>query len=261
MDYWRCPETNILCPRPCGCYGISYRPTFGRLSSLSRFNHQHLLLLQLNLLRLGIGSDQCLYFLLIEVGEGRGCRPRSIVPASPLPLSSTSTLSWLGFTHEGTPAYQDSVGIVRLLNRSFAYTWMQVASSQLKRTDFMWVVGLQESPAHIRYIHCRGVPFPYTLPKPVIETTSFQLPYCEMGTEKGKFEVLHFINFFFINFFFFIFIRSFQEDFWRNKILTAHQSYLRSRDYQIDDVIKSEREKDATQKLMLLFAVSCSQIF
>jgi len=68
--------------------------------------------------------------MLLEVGAGSGCKPRRVVGGQPMPISAASTLTWLGFTAEGTPATADSAGVVRLMNRTFCATWTIVLQTK-----------------------------------------------------------------------------------------------------------------------------------
>jgi len=86
----------------------------------------------------GFGRNQCLGCMLLEVGASSGCKPRNIIGGMPFPISPGSTLVWLGFTAEGTPASVDSSGVVRLVNRKFCNTWNQVANlSKLVSDDLI----------------------------------------------------------------------------------------------------------------------------
>lgn len=70
--------------------------------------------------------------MLLDIGTGNGAnRPKKIIGGEPLPLSKKSLLQWIGFTAEGTPAMVDTNGIVRMMNRGLANTWIPV--SDLKK--------------------------------------------------------------------------------------------------------------------------------
>lgn len=106
-------------------------------------------------------------------------------------LSEKTTLSWLGFSEEGTPVSVDSAGVVRLLSRSFGTAWSPVCitkSNMKNKSDNYWIVGLDETSQQIRCIYCKGSTYPPTLPRPVLVLLPLQLPFCEMTTEKGQLE-------------------------------------------------------------------------
>ncbi|CAK8678263.1 unnamed protein product [Clavelina lepadiformis] len=186
----------------------------------------------------GFGSNQNLGFMLLEVGAGNGCRPRKVVGGQPLPISFGSTLTWLGFTAEGTPATVDSEGSIRLMNREFCYTWVEVASTKKmskSRHDNHWVVGLHENPQQIRCIMCKGSLYPATLPRPTLAVQPYKMPLCEMDNDRGKLE----------------------EEYWRTKLLSSHGNYLTSRGYEPDPEGKQKSQVEVQQLLMRLFALCC----
>lgn len=49
---------------------------------------------------------------------------------------------------------------------------------------------VQELP-FFRAIICKGAKYPPTLPRPNVNILPFQLPLCELTTEKGQMEVSH----------------------------------------------------------------------
>ncbi|XP_064622093.1 WD repeat and HMG-box DNA-binding protein 1-like [Lineus longissimus] len=134
----------------------------------------------------GLPGDQCLWVKWISVNGRRqgltdGC----------LPLSPKSTLSWIGFSLEGTPFLMDSSGIVRMLNRKFGPSWIPVASTKdhvKGKSDGVWIVGILEHPQQLRCIPCKGSSYPPVLPRPALTILPFQIPVCETSTEKGQFE-------------------------------------------------------------------------
>ena len=42
---------------------------------------------------------------------------------------------------------------------------------------------------YYRVIPCKGSRYPPTLPRPVVHILQFELPLCDLDTEKGKMEV------------------------------------------------------------------------
>lgn len=182
----------------------------------------------------GFDGDQCLGVQLLEMGK----RKRQVLHGNPLPLSKKSFLSWLGFSAEGSPCYVDSEGVVRLLNRSLGYTWTPVCNTREHckgKSDHCWVVGLHENPQQLRCIPCKGSRFPPTLPRPAMAILPFQLPYCQITTEKGQME----------------------EQYWRSHVFTNHLDYLDKNGYECDENVKTEAEKEQQELLMKMFALSC----
>ncbi|XP_078344352.1 WD repeat and HMG-box DNA-binding protein 1-like isoform X2 [Oculina patagonica] len=118
-------------------------------------------------------------------------RNKELITEERVLLSEKTTLSWLGFSEEGTPVTVDSAGVVRLLSQSFGTAWCPVCitkSNMKNKSDNYWVVGLDERSQLIRCIYCKGSTYPPTLPRPVLVLLPLQLPFCEMTTEKGQLE-------------------------------------------------------------------------
>ncbi|XP_041791961.1 WD repeat and HMG-box DNA-binding protein 1 [Chelmon rostratus] len=182
----------------------------------------------------GFDGDQALGVQLLQFGR----RKRQLINGEPLPLSHKSYLSWLGFTAEGTPCYVDSVGVVRMLNRSLGNTWTPVCNTREtcnSKSDHYWVVGVHENPQQLRCIPCKGSRYPPTLPRPAVAILPFKLPLCQTTTEKGQME----------------------EQFWRSVLFHNHYSFLSSSGYEIDEHGQSQSQKEQQELLMKMFALSC----
>ncbi|NXH13650.1 WDHD1 protein, partial [Bucco capensis] len=182
----------------------------------------------------GFDGDQCLGVQLLELGK----RKKQILHGDPLSLTRKSYLVWVGFSAEGTPCYVDSEGIVRMLNRGLGNTWIPVCNTREHckgKSDHYWVVGVHENPQQLRCIPCKGARFPPTLPRPAVAILSFQLPYCQVTTEKGQME----------------------EQYWRSLVFHNHVDYLSKNGYEIDESVKSQAVKEQQELLMKLFALSC----
>ncbi|XP_064600556.1 WD repeat and HMG-box DNA-binding protein 1-like [Liolophura sinensis] len=181
----------------------------------------------------GVPGDQCLGCILLHVGSRR----KSLLGGESVPLSPRSTLNWLGFSAEGTPGLVDSSGVVRLLNRSLGNTWIQVCNTNHHargKSDHYWIVGVHENPQQLRCIMCKGSKFPPTLPRPMVSVLPYQLPLCELSTEKSQYE----------------------ETLLRSRLLSNHLSVLETQGYEVDDSVKIEMLKPAQEALMKLFALS-----
>ncbi|XP_076442996.1 WD repeat and HMG-box DNA-binding protein 1-like [Babylonia areolata] len=154
-----------------------------------------------------------------------------------LPLSPQSTLSWAGFSAEGTPFTMDSEGIVRMMNVGLAATWTQVADTreQLKgKSDHYWIVGVNENPQQLRCIPCKGSRYPATLPRPAVTVLPFRLALCEADTEKSQYE----------------------EQYLRSKLFAQHLKRLSEEGVVMDDSSLTELLRPAQEALMKLFALS-----
>ncbi|KAG8434777.1 hypothetical protein GDO86_012937, partial [Hymenochirus boettgeri] len=138
----------------------------------------------------------------------------------------------------GSPCYMDSEGTVRILNRSFGNSWAPICNTRTHckgKSDHYWVVGVHENPQQLRCIPCKGSRFPPTLPRPAVAVLPFQLPYCQITTEKGQME----------------------EQYWRSLIFTNYFDYLSKHGYECDENVKTEAQKEQQELLMKMFALSC----
>ncbi|XP_006818558.1 WD repeat and HMG-box DNA-binding protein 1-like [Saccoglossus kowalevskii] len=181
----------------------------------------------------GIPGDQCLGLKLMHVTG----KKRLILSGDSLPISPKSTLTWLGFSAEGSPVSVDSSGVVRMLNRSLL-SWTPVANTKTQcksRSDNYWVIGVHENPLQLRCILCKGSRFPATLPRPTVSILQFQIPLCEMTTDKGKHE----------------------EEYWRSRYFSSHYKYNKSLGYETDEIAEKESHKKLDNTLMKLFALAC----
>ncbi|KAM6273502.1 WD repeat and HMG-box DNA-binding protein 1 isoform 1-T1 [Porphyrio hochstetteri] len=182
----------------------------------------------------GFDGDQCLGVQLMELGK----KKKQILHGDPLSLTKKSYLVWVGFSAEGTPCYVDSEGVVRMLNRGLGNTWIPVCNTREHckgKSDHYWVVGIHENPQQLRCIPCKGARFPPTLPRPAVAILPFQLPYCQVTTEKGQME----------------------EQYWRSVVFHNHVDYLSKNGYEFDETATSQTVKEQQELLMKLFALSC----
>lgn len=63
-------------------------------------------------------------------------------------------IAWWCCGFSGTPCYVDSVGVVRMLNRSLGNTWTPVCNTREtcnSKSDHYWVVGVHENPQQLRW--------------------------------------------------------------------------------------------------------------
>ena len=68
-------------------------------------------------------------------------------------------MAWVGYTDEGTPAYVDTVGIVRIVNWH-SDTWMPIASTKkaqgAREVDTWWVTSINEGNKDIYATLCKN---------------------------------------------------------------------------------------------------------
>jgi chromosome transmission fidelity protein 4 len=108
----------------------------------------------------------------------------------PLPLTPRATLSWLGFSDEGSPCSADGAGVVRLLDLR-RRVWREVCDTHVavkSRSDNHFVLGVSEAEWNIRTILCKGSRYPLTLPRPTPGLLRMSLPLCEPATERASME-------------------------------------------------------------------------
>ncbi|XP_014251376.1 WD repeat and HMG-box DNA-binding protein 1 [Cimex lectularius] len=178
---------------------------------------------------IGLNSDQCLSYCELKINQAT--KLLSAQSIKPLPLSNGTKLRWLGYTDEGSLSSVDSSGVLRILYGSI---WRPVCSldEQCKsKFDHYFVVGINESTHTTRAILCKGAFYPQVIPKPLVSEVKWQIPLCELDSEKGKLE----------------------EEYLRNKI-TIRNINLDNNFFQ--DTKKSI-EKSISITVMKLFALAC----
>ncbi|KAL1117946.1 hypothetical protein AAG570_004259 [Ranatra chinensis] len=138
----------------------------------------------------GSNGDQFMSYCLFRIHEGT--RLASCLVEGALPMGTLSgggcTLRWLGFTDENSLAALDFDGVLRVL---YGRLWRPVVSldQQCKsRFDHYFVVGVSETDQNVRCILCKGAYYPPVVPKPIVTEIKWQMPLCEMSSEKGRLE-------------------------------------------------------------------------
>ncbi|XP_053622607.1 WD repeat and HMG-box DNA-binding protein 1 [Plodia interpunctella] len=127
--------------------------------------------------------DQHLSMDIITV-NGRQARSKTVAVA----LSAGARLRWLGAAR--APAAADSAGVLRLCDVSSGL-WLPVAHTATHSkglSDSWFIVSVSESSQTVRAILCRGTSFPATVPKPIVVELPFQIPLCELESEKSQLE-------------------------------------------------------------------------
>ena len=65
----------------------------------------------------------------------------------------SSLLSWMGFSDEGTPCIMDSAGLVRMRNKDWGSSWIQVCNTKANikgKSDNHFLVGVSEKDFMLR---------------------------------------------------------------------------------------------------------------
>ena len=123
-------------------------------------------------------GNQAIGIQILTVGGKR----HRISNISLLPLAPKSTLSWIGFTDQGTPCAMDSAGFVRLLNFNYGSAgWQQICDTKALvkgKSDHYFLVGVNEHAFTARAILVKGSRYPQTVPRPVVAVLPLSLPLC-----------------------------------------------------------------------------------
>ncbi|EDV20225.1 uncharacterized protein TRIADDRAFT_32433 [Trichoplax adhaerens] len=125
---------------------------------------------------------------IIDAKKGRSIY-KYLEPA--LPITPGSKLSWLGFSDEGVPVTYDTAGIVRVLQKSYGYSWIPVLNARQlskNKSDTYWAIGLNGNSRQLRCILCKASAYPSTVPRPVATVLPLQIPLCEINTDKSSLE-------------------------------------------------------------------------
>ncbi|KAK3930770.1 WD repeat and HMG-box DNA-binding protein 1 [Frankliniella fusca] len=186
----------------------------------------------------GLPDEQNLWYQLMTVTPEGGL---FCGPTQPLPLSPGATLKWAGFTDECSPCTLDSEDILRFLPAR-SHCWMPICDTKEHakgQSDHFFIVGISEQYQNIRAVLCRGAFYPPTTPLPIVSELPFQLPFCEMETEKSKLE----------------------ETLWRSQLmLTTMKTILdtstHDEDLLLAEKYRTEAEKNIKESLIKLFALS-----
>ncbi|XP_033110580.1 WD repeat and HMG-box DNA-binding protein 1-like [Anneissia japonica] len=202
----------------------------GPIVSMSGYGNQLMVVYHMGT---GVPGDQCLGVKLLHLSGKR----RQIITAEMLPITPKSTLTWLGFSEEGTPVTADSEGVVRMLSREIM-SWVPIVNTKAtakSRSDHYWIVGVNEEQGQLRCIQCKGSTFPPTLPRPSAIVLPFQIAVCEIETEKSLLE----------------------EKLLKTNLFSEHHKYAESQGYEVNELDQSEGVRDKQQVLMKMFALAC----
>ena len=111
-----------------------------------------------------------------------------------LPLPRRTTLSWVGFSAEGSPAIYDSTGLLSILDRfrrPGQARWVPVLDSNMLarkqgRTENYCPVGV--SGSHFTCIILKGSEKEPWFPRPLVQELEMQMPLLNMDNQQGKLE-------------------------------------------------------------------------
>ena len=105
----------------------------------------------------GVGYEDNQFISCGLISNEKNSTHRDIPPE--LALSPGSELAWVGFTDEGTPAYYDTKGIIRIVNW-YARSWMPVADTYKAKAarliDTWFLLSLSEGNKELCAILCKN---------------------------------------------------------------------------------------------------------
>ncbi|KAL5259164.1 hypothetical protein ACHWQZ_G009576 [Mnemiopsis leidyi] len=122
-------------------------------------------------------------------------KPR-LVHCSPLPLTPSSTLSWMGFTEGALPLVYDSEGVMRGLLPQGNLMWVPLSDLKVGKrnlSDTYWVVSASDDA--IKCVLCKGVTYPGIAPRPILSIVPHTVPLCDSGSERSNLEQGRILNF------------------------------------------------------------------
>uniref|UniRef100_A0A6M2DXS0 Putative wd repeat and hmg-box dna-binding protein 1 n=1 Tax=Xenopsylla cheopis TaxID=163159 RepID=A0A6M2DXS0_XENCH len=132
-----------------------------------------------------IGDDQNISLMFLQaIGMKLKCIHMN------LPLGPGAKLTWLGFTDKGSPAFFDSLGVLKIYNTSYG-VWMPLCNtaSHVKGvSDRFFIIEVSETKQVLYAVLCRGSSYPQTVPRPAVAELPLEFPMCEMETDKSRFE-------------------------------------------------------------------------
>lgn len=108
----------------------------------------------------------------------------------PIALTPASTLTWAGFTDQGSIVTYDSSGILRQ-HSSSNNVWIPIfdASAHAKgESDSYFITSVSEAAQIVYAVHCRGAMYPQTTPRPILIELPMQALMCELSTDKSVLE-------------------------------------------------------------------------
>merc|ERR1719507_636672 len=102
---------------------------------------------------------------------------------SPLPITPSSELHWVGLTDLMLPATCDTAGMLRIQDKAASWRPVLDCKAHTKgKSDFHYIVSVNQEEGEARCIVCRGSKHPPTLPRPLLP------PLLDSTSERGVLE-------------------------------------------------------------------------
>lgn len=110
-------------------------------------------------------------------------------PPSPLPITPSSELHWVGLTDLMLPATCDTNGMLRIQDKAASWRPVLDCKAHTKgKSDFHYIVSVNQEEGEARCIVCRGSKHPPTLPRPLPTSLPLLPPLLDSTSERGVLE-------------------------------------------------------------------------
>lgn len=138
---------------------------------------------------LPLPEEQSLDAMIIEVNfETKSVINLDFSPIR-LPLTSGSSLRWIGFTDEGTLAMFDSAGSLKLFKNNLGLNWIEVANLfQQVDAENVFIISVSDLLQEIRCVVCFKSKYPSPESIPVMQNLKFNLNLCKTGNQINELE-------------------------------------------------------------------------
>ncbi|XP_050293758.1 WD repeat and HMG-box DNA-binding protein 1 [Anthonomus grandis grandis] len=179
-----CFATSNYLVRVCSIFGtqIGIVSIPGPFVSIAAFKNVLLVAYHSGPVRNG---DQCINIKLYKF-DGFSMESHDLGSA----LGPESTLYWLGFSDQGTPAMMDSLGMLSLFPPK-CNSWIPFCDTTKHRKgagDMFFITAIFESYQAIAGIKCKGTVYPGFIPRPTVCEVPIEPPFAENATEKTQME-------------------------------------------------------------------------
>lgn len=138
---------------------------------------------------LPLPGEQSLDAMIVEVDlESRSVVNLEFSPIR-LPLTSASSLRWIGFTDEGTLAMFDSAGSLKLFKSGLGLNWIEVANLlQQVTAEAVFIISVSDLLQQVRCVLCHKSRYPSPETVPVMQNLKFNLALCKTANELNDLE-------------------------------------------------------------------------
>lgn len=139
---------------------------------------------------LPLPGEQSMDAMIVEVDlENRSVVNLEFSPVR-LPLTSGSSLRWIGFTDEGTLGMYDSAGSLKLFKSGLGLNWLEVANllQQVDQVESVFIISVSDLLQQVRCVLCHKSRYPSPEQVPVMQNLKFNLALCKTANEVNDLE-------------------------------------------------------------------------